>query len=114
VRLNFSREDLVDILEYRRIPDGSVPQALHEIIPDAMQREFERERATVIERAVKTSWNNLDLVPGTLLTPEHIRKLSGLIVEQMLPFFQHNARQQRNALRQGIPVPPKGDKEKGS
>jgi hypothetical protein len=114
VRLNFSREDLADILEYRRIPDDSVRQALHEIIPDAMRREFEREKATVIQRAMNDGWSKLGLEPGTELTGEHITKLSGLIVEQMLPFFRHHAQQHRNALQQGISVPPKDDTEKGS
>jgi hypothetical protein len=114
VRLNFSREDLVDIFEYRRIPDGSIPQALHEIIPDAIRREFEREKATVINRAFKDAWSKLNLAPDTILTQEHMLKLSGLIVEGMMPFFRHHAQQHRNAPQQGIPAPPKDGTEKGA
>ena len=106
VRLSFTREDRVDIFEYRRIPDGSVRNALHEIIPDAIGREFEREKVAVIERAVKNGWSKLGLEPGALLTPDHITKLSGLIVEQMLPLFLHQVRKNNNPPQQGIPVPP--------
>jgi len=112
VRLNFSRLDLKEIYAYLRVFDGSVPQALHEIIPDAMKRQFEREKTRVIERAVKDSWRNLGLEPGTELTREHIMKLSGLIVEQMLPFLQRNAQRQRNAPQQGISSVPEDDTQK--
>jgi len=114
VRLNFSREDLVDIFEYRRIPDGSVAQALHEIIPDAIRREFEREKATVIDRAFTDAWSKLNLAPGTILTHEHMFKLSGLIVEGMMPFFRHHALQHRNASQPGIVSPREDGMEKGS
>lgn len=112
MRLNFSREDLADIYAYRRIPDGSVPQALREIIPDAMRREFEREKARVINRAVEVGWRKLNLKPGTELTRDHIMKLSGHIVEHMMPFFRHNAPQHKNAPQHGVPFIPKDDAQK--
>ena len=107
VRLPFTREDLIDIYEYRRIPHGAMVQALDEIIPDAMRREFEREKQAVIERAVTDVWRKLDLVPGTMLTPEHIARLSNLIVHEMQPFLVRHIRQRRIALRHGkLGAPP--------
>lgn len=108
VRLRFSREDLADIYAYRRVPDGAMAKCLDEIIPDALRRSFEREKAAVIDHAVKAGWRKLGLVPGMTLTQEHIARLSALIVEEMQPFLIHNARQRRSALlREGDPPLPR-------
>jgi hypothetical protein len=53
-----------------------------------MRRSFEREKAAVIERAARIAWRKLELVPGTMLTQEHITKLSALVVEEMMPFLR--------------------------
>jgi hypothetical protein len=95
VRLRFSRADLNDIYDYRCIPDGAMAQALAEIIPEAMMRSFERERAAVTHRAIENAWRKLDLPPDTLLTHEHFMKLNALIVEEMQPFLLRYAQHWR-------------------
>ena len=104
VRLPFTREDLIDIYEYRRVQDGAAPQALGEIIPDAIRREFEREKDAVIERALNDAWRKLDLAPGTILTPEHFAQLSNLMISEMQPFLLRHIHQGRIILRPGNPA----------
>ncbi len=98
VRLEFSREDLNDIYEYRRVPDGAIADALNELMPDAMRRQFEREKETVIDHAVQYAWRKLGLAPSTRLTEEHVSMLTGLIMERMRPFFLRHIQNLR-ALR---------------
>ena len=112
VRLRFCREDLADIYAYRRIPDGAMAQALDELIPDAMRRSFEREKAAVIDRALENAWRKLDLVPGTMLTPEHMAKLSALIVEEMQPFLLHNAPATQKCPSKGHSISAAGQAER--
>jgi hypothetical protein len=100
VRLPFTREDLTDIYEYRRISDGAVAQALGEIIPDAIRREFEREKKAVIGRAVNDAWRKLDLAPGIMLAAEHTARLTNLIMSEMQPFLL------RHIQRDSIALPP--------
>lgn len=95
LRLPFTRDDLIDIYEYRRIQDGAVAHALDDIIPNALRRQFERETETVIDRAMDQAWRKLDLTPGTMLTPEHISQLSSLIMSGMQPFLLRHIQQDR-------------------
>lgn len=96
VKLAFSREDIADIYAYRRIPEGAIAAALDDIIPEAIRRSFEREKAATIERAIRDAWSKLDLPPGTQLTEDHIQKLSAWVAEGVVPFFLHHGRRQRN------------------
>ena len=108
VRLNFSRGDLLDIFKGRRILNGSVAQVLNEIIPDAIRREFEREKRKVINCAITDAWEKLNLPPDTILTPEHIGKFSNIFAQGMIPFIRHYVQQRRNILQQGFVGPQKG------
>jgi hypothetical protein len=114
VRLKFSREELADIYAYKHVPFGPVAKALETIMPDAMRRSFEREKEVVIERALKDAWSKLDLPPDTILTKEHLLKLSGLLAERMMPFLRHNAQRRGNSHQKSIAVPPKDRKRKDS
>jgi hypothetical protein len=104
VRLQFSVEDLKDIYEYRRIPDGAVAAAMDEILPEALKRLMSREQAATVQRSLSAAWQKLNLEPDTPLTKEHIKMLSTWIAEGITPFVLHNLRQRKPP--NGIPISP--------
>ncbi len=79
----------------------------------AIKHQFEREKEAVIERALSDGWRKLGLEPDTILTIEHITKLSGFIVEQMLPFIRHFTTQHRDVAPHSIPTCPGDDSDHG-
>ena len=68
--------------------------------PMLWRRSFEREKEVVIERALRDAWTKLNPTPDTVLTREHLLKLSGLLVEGMMPFIRHHAPHHRGAQRE--------------
>lgn len=101
IHLSFSEMDLEAIYDYRMVPDGAIVEAFNRVVPEALKRKHEGERDRVISQAVEYGFANCGAKPGEILTEAHVKKLSGLIIEKMMPFILHNLARQE-------PVPPPG------
>jgi hypothetical protein len=92
VDLALTPQEIQDTYDYKKIPDGAMAAAAYRVIPIGMKNAFERERDAATERAVKYAWAHCGAKEGEMLTEEHIRKVSQLVAEQLMPFIRHNTR----------------------
>ena len=92
VDLLFSAADIRAIYNYERISDNGMQRAFAEVMPTALQRNFERELARVTKRAAEYAFANCGAKPGDELTPEQKAKLGALAAEHMMPFIKRHAR----------------------
>lgn len=92
VALAFSGADVQAIYNYEKIPDGGIERAWAAVVPTALQRSFELEKARAIKAATKYAFENCGAKPGEMLTPEQTKKLAALATEHMMPFIQRHAR----------------------
>jgi len=92
VDLPFSAADVQAIYNYEKIPDGGIERAWAEVVPTALKRSFELEKARAIKAATKYAFENCGAKPGDILTTEQMRKLAALAAECMMPFLQRHAR----------------------
>lgn len=90
VHLAFSEAEIEAIYDYRMIPDGAVAAAFGKVLPAALKRQFEAEKDRVLTDAVEFAFANCGAKPGEILTEEHTRNLSRLLVQKMTPFILHN------------------------
>lgn len=80
VRLPFSTSDIEAIYKYQKFPDGALQRVFTEVIPTELKKKFETEKDRVIHDAVQYAFANCDAKEGEVLTPEQLKKLSGLVV----------------------------------
>jgi hypothetical protein len=92
VDLAFSVADVQAIYNYEKVPDGGIERAWAAVVPTALQRSFELEKARAIKAATKYALENCGAKPGDMLTPEQTKKLAALATEHMMPFLQRHAR----------------------
>jgi hypothetical protein len=92
VDLPFSVVDVHAIYNYEKIPDGGIERAYAEVVPTALKRSFELEKARAIKDASKYAFENCGAKPGDILTTEQMRKVAALAAERMMPFLQRHAR----------------------
>jgi hypothetical protein len=92
VRLAFSASDIGAIYDYRKIPDGALQRVFTEVVPTGLKRNFQAERNRVIHEAVEYAFANCGAKRDETLTPEQINRLSGLVIEKMMPFIMRNVR----------------------
>ncbi|MFZ0608925.1 MAG: HNH endonuclease [Xanthobacteraceae bacterium] len=92
VRLTFSPSDMEAIYQYQKMPAGTIQRAFAEVAPIGLARKFETEKNRVIREAVHYAFAHCGAREGEMLTPEQVQKLSGLVVEKMMPFILHNVR----------------------
>jgi hypothetical protein len=78
VTLPFSLDDIQAIYDYRKIPEGAVARAFSEVVPSALERQFEREKTRVIAEATRYAFANCGAKEGDLRTEEQKAKLPGL------------------------------------
>jgi hypothetical protein len=91
VSLPFSIEDIEAIYDYRKIPDGSVERAYAAVVPAALERSFELEKAHVIADATRYAFENCGAKEGEMLTEEQKARLPGLVMERLMPFILRHA-----------------------
>jgi hypothetical protein len=60
-----------------------------------MKTHFERELDAVTKRAAEYALAHCGAREGEMLTEEHMRKVSQLAIEQLMPFIMHNLRRRR-------------------
>ncbi|ARP38903.1 MULTISPECIES: HNH endonuclease [Vibrio] len=87
IDLQVSRQDVRDCYDYKLIPNGSIENALNEIMPTAIRNNFEKEKDRAINVAVQYAFQNCGAEYGDELTDEQHNKFLGLLQEKLMPFF---------------------------
>lgn len=95
VELNLSSSEIREAYDYKKIPRGSVEDAFGKVIPAGMKASFEKEKDRVLNNAVKYAFENCGAKEGEMLMPEHVNKLTGLMMEKLEPFIVHKFSQSR-------------------
>lgn len=95
VDLNLSNSEIREAYDCKKIPNGSVETAFGEVIPAGMTASFEKEKDRVLNATVKYAFENCGAKEGEVLLPEHVNKLTGLIMEKLEPFILHQFTQSR-------------------
>jgi hypothetical protein len=80
-------EDLNAIYNYEKIPPGAMEAAFRAPLSTAIGRDFEVEKNRAIAEAVDYGFKNCGAAEGDYLTPEHLQKLTGLMIEKLQPFL---------------------------
>lgn len=89
VDLDFSRADIAEIYDYKRIPEGTMEAALEAVLPVGVEGSWSRARKAAAEQAVQKAWSELDLPHGEILTQQHLNRLSSAIGARIGPFVEH-------------------------
>lgn len=95
VELNLSNEEIREAYNYKKIPDGSVEDAFDKVIPTGIKTSFDKEKDRILNEAVQHAFKNCGAKEGELLMPEHINKLTTLMMEKLEPFILHQFSQPR-------------------
>lgn len=95
VDLNLSNLEIREAYDYKKIPNGSVESAFGAVIPTGMKASFEKEKDRVLNEAVMYAFENCGAKEGEMLMPEHVNKLTGLMMEKLEPFILHQFTQSR-------------------
>jgi hypothetical protein len=95
VDLNLSNSDIREAYDYKKIPSGAVEDVFGKVIPTGMNSSFEKEKERVLNKAVMYAFENCGAKEGEMLLPEHVNKLTGLMMEKLEPFLLHQFSQAR-------------------
>ena len=87
--LALSESDIKASYNYEKIPAGSVEAAFSKVIPVGMAASVEKEKNRVLDKAIQHAFANCGAKEGELLLPEHVDKLTGLVMEKLEPFILH-------------------------
>jgi hypothetical protein len=90
--LALSRVDMAACYAGECVPSGSIDAAFAEVIPVAQQNDFDRERGRISNAAIKYAFENCGAAEGEVLTAEHVRKISQLVMEKLRPFIARHVR----------------------
>lgn len=96
VELNLSSADIEAAYNYERIPNGSVEAAFDQVISTGMEFSYQKEKSRIIKKAVEYALANCGEKSSDTLTPENIKKLTALIMQQLEPFILHQFSKRRN------------------
>ncbi len=95
VDLNLSNPEIREAYDYKKIPKGSVEAAFDEVLPTGMKASYEKEKDRVLNEAIKYAFENCGAKEGEMLMPEHVNKLTGLMMEKLESFILHQFTQSR-------------------
>lgn len=87
-----NRKDLNAIYNYEKIPPGTMEAAFRAPLSTAIGRDFEVEKNRAIAEAVDYGFKNCGATEGEYLTPEHLQKLTVLMMEKLQPFLIRHIR----------------------
>lgn len=90
IDLNFTSNEIQEIYDYKKIPQGSIESAFAEIIPCGIKLSFEREKDRVINEAVRHALANCSAKEGETLSDEQRKRFTSLIIEGIMPFLIHH------------------------
>lgn len=89
ISLDLNIEDIHACYRYEKIPNGSIEKALSSVIPVHMQAHQEQERGRVLKSAVEKAFKNCGAKEGELLTPEHMKKVTEVLMSEITPVMIH-------------------------
>lgn len=89
VAMDITRRDIFDAYEYKKIPEGSVEEALGRVIEARMSQQQGQHQSDVINKAVTYAFENCGAKYGETLTAEHFKKVTGLLMEKLEPYLIH-------------------------
>lgn len=95
VALKLSRDEIREAYELKKVPEGAVEAAFNSVIPTGIEASFEKEKDRVLNEAIRYAYENCGAKEGEMLKPEHINKLTGLVMEKLGPFILHQFTQSR-------------------
>ena len=98
--LALSRADIAACYEAEYVSSNSIIAAFHEVMPVAIQNDFNRELKRVTTAAIKSAWAEVGPVKGEVFTAEHAKKISQLAAEKCRPFLVSYLIQRR------VPITP--------
>lgn len=89
IELELTNQDIKDAYNYKKIPQGSIEEALSQVIPTGIKSSLEKEKERVINKAVKYAFENCGAKEGESLTEEYMKKVSSLVYEKLEAFLLH-------------------------
>lgn len=89
ISIDLDRQEVLDAYNYKKIPDGSVEDALDGLIKTRMAQQQEQNQSDVVENAVTYAFENCGAKYGEMLTSEHLNKITGLMMEKLEPYLIH-------------------------
>jgi hypothetical protein len=98
VDLNLSNSDIREAYDYKRIPSEAFEDVFGKVIPTGMNSSFEKEKERVLNKAVMYAFENCGAKEGEMLLPEHVNKLTGLMMEKLEPFLLHQFSKARKTV----------------
>lgn len=93
VDLNLTNNEIREAYAYKKIPDGSVKAVCDKVIPTGMEASYDKEKNRVVNKAIKTAFENCGAKEGERLTQEHIEKITDKVLEELMPFISHQMSQ---------------------
>ncbi|MGL3709413.1 hypothetical protein ACSYAY_00915 [Leptospirillum ferriphilum] len=90
VDLNFSDENISEILTNKEILAGLTEQVIADIIQPRLVEVFNSERDKALHEALLFALANCGAKEGDILTKDHINIISKLTTERMMPFLMNS------------------------
>lgn len=87
VSLDFSREEINDIYDYKKQSLENTREALSAVIGPAVERNQKLALDRALERAAQKAFAGCGAKEGELLTPEHMRIISQIFTEEIAPYL---------------------------
>ncbi len=97
VSLAFSKEDIDQIYNYRKISSEGMKTAFDAVVGPAVAESHKRERDRVLERAVEKAFASCGAEEGEPLTQEHMQKITDKVLEEITPHLMHSLRKRDGA-----------------
>jgi hypothetical protein len=89
VNLDFTKDDIVKMMNYERLPYDEMQKAFAAVIATGQQKRADAERERVIAQAVDHAFANCGAREGEIITEEHVQKMTKLLAEKLIPFLLH-------------------------
>ncbi|MFK0167011.1 HNH endonuclease [Rhizobium sp. NPDC090279] len=87
VSLDFDRNDINAIYNYKMTSAEGMKAAFDAVIPGALAQKFDAERTRVVNEAFEFAFANCGAKDGEILQREHLETVARLIAEKLVPFI---------------------------
>lgn len=95
VDLSLSRAEVDSCFAYECIPEGALEAILHELLPVAFRRSFDRELERVVQRAWHETMRTFGVREGEELPPEKSQEFSRLMTARIMVFLERYVKRRR-------------------
>jgi hypothetical protein len=92
IELPFSRSDIEDIYNYKRISPMAQQQTASAVIGPVIQARAAAQQKRIFKSAVEEAFETCSAQPGEMLTAEHMRKISRTVAAKVTPFLLRQKR----------------------